>query len=72
MLDGYDDFANLLVGLHVAMGFDDLGEWKDAVYARLEVAGCDVVENVALSLGPEFRFRKQFAESVSTNGQGFT
>jgi hypothetical protein len=52
LLHGYDNFANLLVGLHVVVRFDDLRKGKDAVNARLKVARLDVIENILLRLGP--------------------
>src|SRR4029077_5068221 len=39
------------------------------VDTRLEVACLEVIENILLSLCPQFRVGKQFAERVSANGQ---
>jgi hypothetical protein len=51
--------------------FDDFRKRKDAVYARLEGTRLEVIENILLSLGPQLRDRKYFAECVSANGQPF-
>jgi hypothetical protein len=56
LLHRYVNFANLLVGLQVAVRFD-------------EVARVNVIENLLLSLGPPFWVAKHFTERVSTNGQ---
>jgi hypothetical protein len=69
-LDGDDDFADLLVGLHVAIGFDDLGKREDLVNAGLEVAGCDLVEDVFFGLSQGVGFGYDLEERVAADGEG--
>jgi hypothetical protein len=38
--------------------FHDLRKWKDPVDTRLEVACLEVIENILLSLCPQFRQTK--------------
>src|ERR1700733_7620691 len=66
-LHRHHDLANLLVRLHVAMRFHDLGKRKDSVDARFEAARLDMIEDILFSLRPQFRDRKYFTEGVSAN-----
>lgn len=70
-LQGYYDFADLVVFLHIAVSFYDFGEGEDAVNTRFEVAGFDAIEDVMLSFCAQRRVGKDFAEGVATDGEPF-
>src|SRR5947209_15072910 len=64
-----DDFPNLLVRLHVAMGGDDVLHCKRLVDARFEPSTHEVIENVVLGLGEGDRVADEFEQRIPLDGQ---
>lgn len=66
-----DDFADLLVRLHVAMRFHDLSEREHAIDLRFKIALLHVVEHVFLRLGCQFRVGENLAQRIPAYRQPF-
>src|SRR5271167_1031013 len=50
-LSRHDNLTDLLIGLHIAMRFDNLFQREDLIDARLEIARSQMVENVFFGAG---------------------
>jgi len=67
-LDPDYDLADLLVGFHIAMRLDNLRQRKSLIDTRLEIAYCEMVEDLLLGLGEDRGVRHYFEKRVAADG----